>query len=58
MVKYAVWGAGHRGRILYELLGADRIAALLIQIRQRQEQRISIARLLIMKRTKRNTEGM
>lgn len=29
MVKYAVWGAGHRGRILYELLGADRIAAFI-----------------------------
>ena len=29
MVKYAVWGAGHRGRILYELLGAERIAAFI-----------------------------
>ena len=28
-MKYVIWGAGHRGRILYELLGKDRIAAFI-----------------------------
>ena len=26
-MKYVIWGASHRGRILYELLGKERIAA-------------------------------
>jgi len=29
MIKYVIWGAGHRGRILYELLGKERIIAYL-----------------------------
>lgn len=29
MTRYVIWGAGHRGRILYELLGAERIAAFI-----------------------------
>lgn len=27
MMKYIVWGAGHRGRVLFDLLGAEKIAA-------------------------------
>ena len=27
MMKYVIWGAAHRGRLLYELLGKERIAA-------------------------------
>lgn len=29
MTKFVVWGIGHRGRILYELLGKDRIIAFI-----------------------------